>query len=415
MFLAEGFFETYELPVSVEEMAVVNERFYLKPLFTLFRGDGRFYVLALSQKNVRFFEGSRYQLREIELPEDVPHRLEEVVGYQLDEQSLQFHSGTQASRANARGGSAPRAPRSPIYHGQGGGEQVQKDEVAKFFSRLDKALHDHLPSKNVPLVLAGVEWLQPIYRQTSEHQNLLDEGIHGNPDGWSADELHSRAWEIVRPQIIADRERAAERFGDLIGTGRASNRVEDVVAAAFEFRFMAGSMGSVVGERFVRGIAHAIGLPQLTFLNWFWLPLFPMFVIFFISALAETNRPPFDLPEAESELVAGYMVEYSSTPYLLLMLGEYVAITLMCAFATILFLGGWLPPIDIPPFNWLPGLFWFSAKLVFIFFLFAMVKAFVPRYRYDQLMRLGWKVFLPISLGWVALTAGVLVAFDLAP
>jgi NADH-quinone oxidoreductase subunit H len=162
------------------------------------------------------------------------------------------------------------------------------------------------------------------------------------------------------------------------------------------------------------GLGTAIGLPG-SFLDWYWLPLLPMFVIFFISALAETNRPPFDLPEAESELVAGYMVEYSSTPYLLLMLGEYVAITLMCAFAAILFLGGWLPPIDIAPFNWLPGLFWFSAKLVFIFFLFAMVKAFVPRYRYDQLMRLGWKVFLPISLGWVALTAGVLVAFDLAP
>ena len=162
------------------------------------------------------------------------------------------------------------------------------------------------------------------------------------------------------------------------------------------------------------GLGTAIGLPG-SFLDWYWLPLLPMFIIFFISSLAETNRPPFDLPEAESELVAGYMVEYSSTPYLLLMLGEYVAITLMCAFAVILFLGGWLPPIDIPPFNWLPGLFWFSAKLVFIFFLFAMVKAFVPRYRYDQLMRLGWKVFLPISLGWVALTAGVLVAFDLAP
>jgi NADH-quinone oxidoreductase subunit H len=162
------------------------------------------------------------------------------------------------------------------------------------------------------------------------------------------------------------------------------------------------------------GLGTAIGLPG-SFLDWYWLPLLPMFVIFFISSLAETNRPPFDLPEAESELVAGYMVEYSSTPYLLLMLGEYVAITLMCAFATILFLGGWLPPIDIAPFNWLPGLFWFSAKLVFIFFLFAMVKAFVPRYRYDQLMRLGWKVFLPISLGWVALTAGVLVAFDIAP
>ncbi|MFW6076598.1 MAG: NADH-quinone oxidoreductase subunit NuoH [Hyphomicrobiales bacterium] len=162
------------------------------------------------------------------------------------------------------------------------------------------------------------------------------------------------------------------------------------------------------------GLGTAIGLPG-SFLDWYWLPLLPMFVIFFISALAETNRPPFDLPEAESELVAGYMVEYSSTPYLLLMLGEYVAITLMCAFATILFLGGWLPPVDIAPLNWLPGIFWFTAKLVFIFFLFAMVKAFVPRYRYDQLMRLGWKVFLPISLGWVALTAGVLVAFDIAP
>ena len=162
------------------------------------------------------------------------------------------------------------------------------------------------------------------------------------------------------------------------------------------------------------GLGTSIGLPA-SFLDWYWLPLFPMFVIFFISSLAETNRPPFDLPEAESELVAGYMVEYSSTPYLLLMLGEYVAITLMCAFATLLFLGGWLPPIDLPPFNWIPGIIWFTLKLTSVFFMFAMVKAFVPRYRYDQLMRLGWKVFLPISLGWVALTAGVLVAFDIAP
>jgi NADH-quinone oxidoreductase subunit H len=162
------------------------------------------------------------------------------------------------------------------------------------------------------------------------------------------------------------------------------------------------------------GLGTATGLPA-SFLDWYWLPLLPMFVIFFISALAETNRPPFDLPEAESELVAGYMVEYSSTPYLLLMLAEYVAITLMCAFTTILFLGGWLPPVDVAPFNWIPGVFWFTAKIVFVFFMFAMVKAFVPRYRYDQLMRLGWKVFLPISLAWVAITAGVLVAFDIAP
>jgi len=149
---------------------------------------------------------------------------------------------------------------------------------------------------------------------------------------------------------------------------------------------------------------------------WFaFTPLFPMFIVFIISILAETNRAPFDLPEAESELVAGYMVEYSSTPYLLFMLGEYVAIVLMCALITILFLGGWLPPFDVVPFTWVPGVFWFLAKVCMVFFMFAMVKAFVPRYRYDQLMRLGWKVFLPISLFGVAATAGVLVAFDLAP
>jgi len=156
------------------------------------------------------------------------------------------------------------------------------------------------------------------------------------------------------------------------------------------------------------GLAHAIGLPWLTFLNWFWLPLFPMFVIFFISALAETNRPPFDLPEAESELVAGFMVEYSSTPYLLFMLGEYIAIIMMCAMTTILFLGGWTAPIDLAPFTWIPGVVWFVLKLCLVFFMFAMVKAFVPRYRYDQLMRLGWKVFLPISLAMVVIVAFVL-------
>ena len=149
--------------------------------------------------------------------------------------------------------------------------------------------------------------------------------------------------------------------------------------------------------------------------SWFWLPLFPMFVIFFISALAETNRPPFDLPEAESELVAGFMVEYSSTPYLLFMLGEYVAIMTMCALTTILFLGGWLPPVDIAPFNMVPGVIWFIIKVSAVFFMFAMVKAFVPRYRYDQLMRLGWKVFLPLSLAMVIIVAGVLQYTGWAP
>ena len=150
-------------------------------------------------------------------------------------------------------------------------------------------------------------------------------------------------------------------------------------------------------------------------LGWYWLPLFPMFIIFFISALAETNRPPFDLVEAESELVAGFMVEYGSTPYMMFMLGEYVAIATMCAMTTILFLGGWLPPVPIVPFTWVPGVVWFTLKCLFVFFMFAMVKAFVPRYRYDQLMRLGWKVFLPLSLAMVAIVAAVLQFGGLAP
>jgi NADH-quinone oxidoreductase subunit H len=152
------------------------------------------------------------------------------------------------------------------------------------------------------------------------------------------------------------------------------------------------------------GLGTMLGLPG-SFLDWHFIVLFPMFVIFFISALAETNRPPFDLVEAESELVAGHMIEYSSTPFLLFFLGEYVAIVLMCALTTILFLGGWLPPFDFAPFTWVPGVIWFLIKVCFVFFMFAMVKAFVPRYRYDQLMRLGWKVFLPISLFMVVATA----------
>jgi NADH-quinone oxidoreductase subunit H len=162
------------------------------------------------------------------------------------------------------------------------------------------------------------------------------------------------------------------------------------------------------------GLGTKLGLPN-SFLDWYFIPLFPMFIIFFISALAETNRPPFDLVEAESELVAGFMVEYSSTPYLLFMLGEYVAITMMCAMTSILFLGGWLPPVDIAVLNWVPGIVWFMIKLVFVFFCFAMVKAIVPRYRYDQLMRLGWKVFLPLSLAWVVITSGVLVYMGWLP
>src|SRR3982074_3268292 len=148
--------------------------------------------------------------------------------------------------------------------------------------------------------------------------------------------------------------------------------------------------------------------------GWYWLPLFPMFIIFFISALAETNRPPFDLAEAESELVAGFMVEYGSSPYMMFMLGEYVAIATMCVLCTLLFMGGWLPPFPIAAFTLAPGVIWFTLKAFFVFFMFALVKAFVPRYRYDQLMRIGWKVFLPISLAMVVIVAAVLqyVVYD---
>jgi len=148
---------------------------------------------------------------------------------------------------------------------------------------------------------------------------------------------------------------------------------------------------------------------------WFVIPLFPMFVIFFISALAETNRPPFDLPEAEAELVAGYQTEYSGMMYAMFWLGEYANILLMCALGSILFLGGWLSPIDLYPFNLIPGALWLIFKILLLFILFALVKAIVPRYRYDQLMRLGWKIFLPLSLTYVVLTASYLFYFNLLP
>lgn len=149
--------------------------------------------------------------------------------------------------------------------------------------------------------------------------------------------------------------------------------------------------------------------------KWYAIPLFPMFVIFFISALAETNRHPFDLPEAEAELVAGYQVEYSSMTFALFFLGEYANMILMSGMTAVLFLGGWLPPFDIAPFTWIPGPIWFALKIAALLFVFIWVRATLPRYRYDQLMRLGWKVFLPFSLLWVAVTAGFLIAFDLVP
>ena len=160
------------------------------------------------------------------------------------------------------------------------------------------------------------------------------------------------------------------------------------------------------------GLGTMIGLPP-SLLDWHIWPLFPMFIVFIISSLAETNRPPFDLPEAESELVAGYMVEYSSTPYLLFMLGEYLAMILLASLTVVLFMGGWLPIISWGPFLWIPGVVWFLLKVFLVFFLYSLVKAFVPRYRYDQLMRLGWKVFLPLTLAFLVVEAFVVKAFQL--
>ena len=183
----------------------------------------------------------------------------------------------------------------------------------------------------------------------------------------------------------------------------AAQMVSDEVSSGYVLGTVLRCAGSLNLGEIVKAQDTNLGI-----FGWYWLPLFPMFIIFFISALAETNRPPFDLVEAESELVAGFMVEYSSTPYLLFMLGEYVAIVGMCAIMTVLFFGGWLSPLPFAPFTWVPGVVWFILKICFFFFWIALVKAFVPRYRYDQLMRLGWKVFLPISLAMVVVVAGVL-------
>jgi NADH-quinone oxidoreductase subunit H len=172
-------------------------------------------------------------------------------------------------------------------------------------------------------------------------------------------------------------------------------------------------VGSLNLTDIVRSQSGSTWLPG--FLHWYWLPLFPMFIVFFISALAETNRSPFDLPEGESEIVAGFFVEYSSMSFALFFLGEYANMILMSALTTILFLGGWLAPFDVAPFTWIPGVIWFVLKICVCLFVFLWVRATFPRYRYDQLMRLGWKVFLPLSLLWLVITAGALMAFGWLP
>lgn len=230
VFRADGFFEHYRLPVAFEELATVNDHFYLKPLFSLFRGDGQFYVLTLSINNIRLLEASRYRIREIPLGDEVPKSLTDALGFELEEKHIQYHTGTSTS---APGGGPVR---SPVYHGQGGGEEDQKPEIRKFFRRVDQGIHERLVDKSAPLILAGVDYLLPLYREASEHRNLLEEGLPGNADNTRPEELHERSWEIARPVLLAQREEAVERFQNLLGTGLASSQVDEVVTAAFDGR-----------------------------------------------------------------------------------------------------------------------------------------------------------------------------------
>ena len=200
------------------------------------------------------------------------------------------------------------------------------------------------------------------------------------------------------------------RYAFLGGLRSAAQMVSYEVSMGFVVVTVLLCVGSLNLSDIVMAQSGSLG-----FLNWYFIPLFPMFVVFFISALAENNRLPFDLPEGESELAGGFMVEYSSATYAMFFLGEYANMLLMSAMVVILFMGGWLPPFEFAPFTWIPGVIWFFPKIAVVLFVYIWVRATFPRFRYDQLMRIGWKIFLPFTLFWVVLTAGVLVAFDWLP
>jgi hypothetical protein len=224
VFVAPGAFHTYRLPLAFQELAAVEDRFHLKSLFPLFNVEGSFFILALSQKKVRLLEGDRYRVWEVKL-DDVPQSLADALGTELTEPSIQVHS---ASPAAQRGGG--------VFHGQGAGEEDTKGEIRKFFHLLDGALREFLGKGEAPLVLAGVDYLLPIYREASDYPHLADEGLPGNPDDLSARELHERAWTVVKPILVARRQKAAERFGDLSSHGRSSADLTAVVPAAVDGR-----------------------------------------------------------------------------------------------------------------------------------------------------------------------------------
>lgn len=227
LFRSPDLFRTYRLPVTFSELSVVEDRFHVKPLFPLLSGDGRFYIVALSLKNIRLIAATRHSAEEVELP-DVPRSLTEALG-ELTRQSSPVQTATNT---NAR---MRTMARSPIFHGHGTAEDDLKAEILQFFNLADKALQKYL-DRNCPVVLAGVEYLLPRYKETTEHPHVLDEGLTGNADDLSPEQLRDLAWEIVEPHFQEDRRRAAERYGDLSGTGRASSRAEEILPAAHDGR-----------------------------------------------------------------------------------------------------------------------------------------------------------------------------------
>jgi len=225
VFVGESFFRYFRVALEVRELVTVEERFHLKPLLPLLSGDGRFYVLALSQKQARLLEATRHHVRELDLG-DLPTSLNEALGYEVEETHIQYHTGTKAGGLN----------QSPVYHGQGGGEDDVKLEIRKFFNLLDKGVQALVGDRQAPLVLAGVEFLFPLYRQVCDAPHLLEGGVPGSPGELSAEELHERAWPVVEPIFTKGQQDAAGRFHELAGTGQTSIEIEDVVAAADDGR-----------------------------------------------------------------------------------------------------------------------------------------------------------------------------------
>jgi hypothetical protein len=227
LFLSSELTRSYRLPIQVEEMIVISDRFHIKPLMPMLSGDGRFYVLAISQNDVRMLEGTRYTLSELDL-ENVPKSLGEALRFEDPEARLQFHTSTGAS-----GGERGQAgPRRAMFHGQGAPEADRKDAILRYFHILDNGLGDLLHNHNTPLVLAGVDYLHPLYQQANSYPGLVEEGVHGNPENWSDKELHQRAWELVAPLMDRQRDKALDLYGDLSDTDRVSSKLDEVVPAA---------------------------------------------------------------------------------------------------------------------------------------------------------------------------------------